>query len=201
MYRGNSSRILPVVLVLIVVAIVVAALVSIGRAILGGGDSSVEQSQIDAGRQALLNTASDHSVQMTVRGPIVANEDFRSYRVTVDPSTRNLTTYAGYLTQPVNSKALDNNAQAYEQFVYALDKANMMNAEAFTGEKDDTRGICASGRVYEFEVLSEGEVVKRLWTSTCKGSPGSFKASVSQVSDLFHDQIPDSKDLLDEIDL
>lgn len=201
MYKGNSSRILPIVLVLIVVAIVVAALVSIGRAILGGGDTGVDQSQVDTGRQALLNTASDYSVQMTVRGPIVANENFRSYRVTVTPNNRNLTTYSGYLTQPVNSKGLDNNTQAYEQFVYALDKANMMNGEPLAGENDDTRGICASGRVYEFEVLNGGNAVKRLWTSTCKGSPGSFRASVSQVGDLFLDQIPDSDDLLDEVDL
>jgi hypothetical protein len=201
MYKGNSSRVLPVILVLIVVAIVVAALVSIGRVIFGGGEGAVDQSQIDTGKQALLNTASDRSVQMTVRGPIVANENFRSYRVTVDPVSRTMTTYAGYLEQPINNKSLDNNAQAYEQFVYALDKANMINGEAFTGEKDDTRGICATGRVYEFEVLQNGESIKRLWTSTCKGSPGSFRASVSQVSDLFLDQIPDNKDLLKEIDL
>ncbi|HEX6416040.1 MAG TPA: hypothetical protein VFZ62_00780 [Candidatus Saccharimonadales bacterium] len=201
MYKGNSSRVLPIILVLIVVAIVVAALVSIGRVIFGGGEGAVDQSQVDTGKQALLNTATDRSVQMTVRGPIVANEDFRSYRITVDPLNRVMTTYAGYLEQPINNKSLDNNAQAYEQFVYALDKANMINGEAFTGEKDDTRGICATGRVYEFAVLQNGETVKRLWTSTCKGSPGSFRASVSQVSNLFLDQVPDNKDLLKEIDL
>lgn len=201
MYKGNSSRVLPVILVLIVVAIVVAALVSIGRVIFGGGEGAVDQSQVDTSKQALLNTASDRSVQMTVRGPIVANENFRSYRITVDPVSRTMTTYAGYLEQPIDSKTLDNNAQAYEQFVYALDKANMVGSEAFTGEKDDTRGICATGRVYEFEVLQAGESVKRLWTSTCKGSPGSFRASVSQVSDLFLDQVPENKALLKEIDL
>jgi len=201
MYKGNSSRVLPIILVLIVVAIVVAALVSIGRVIFGGGEGPVDQSQVDTGKQALLNTASDRSVQMTVRGPIVANENFRSYRITVNSLNRTMTTYAGYLEQPIDNKTLDNNAQAYEQFVYALDKANMVNGEAFTGEKDDTRGICATGRVYEFEVLQNDEVVKRLWTSTCKGSPGSFRASVSQVSDLFLDQVPDNKVLLKEIDL
>lgn len=201
MYKGNSSRVLPIILVLIVVAIVVAALVSIGRVIFGGGEGAVDQSQVDTSKQALLNTASDRSVQMTVRGPIVANENFRSYRITVDPVSRTMTTYAGYLEQPIDSKSFDNNAQAYEQFVYALDKANMVGSEAFTGEKDDTRGICATGRVYEFEVLQAGESVKRLWTSTCKGSPGSFRASVSQVSDLFLDQVPENKALLKEIDL
>lgn len=201
MYRGNSSRVLPIILVLIVVAIVVAALVSIGRVIFGGEQGAVDQSQVDIGKQALLNTATDHSVQMTVRGPIVANENFRSYRITIDPRSRVMTTYAGYLEQPIDNKNLNNNAQAYEQFVYALDKANMINGEVLTGEKDDTRGICATGRVYEFAILQDNETVKRLWTSTCKGSPGSFRASIKQVGDLFLDQIPDNKTLLKEIDL
>lgn len=200
MYKGRSNRIIPIVIILIVIAIVIAALVSVGRMIFGG-DSATDQSQTDAGQQALLNTASDHSVQMTVRGPIVANENFRSYRITVDPNSRNLTTYSGYLQQPIDSKTLGNNAQAYEQFVYALDKAEMMSGEPFGDERDDTRGICATGRVYEFEVMAMGETVERLWTSTCRGSQGSFRASVRQVSELFLDQIPDSNELLNEIDL
>jgi hypothetical protein len=198
MYRGNSSRIVPIILVLVVIAIVIAALVSIGRALFGGNTQSP---QTDTGRAALLTTSTDHSVRMTVRGPIVANESFHSYQVAVDPTSRSLTTYQGYLQQSLNSKSYDNNTNAYEQFVYALDKASMMNGTELTGDKNDTRGICATGLVYEFEVLQNGSTVKRLWTSTCKGSPGSFTASVSQVSSLFLAQIPDSKTLLSTLDL
>lgn len=193
MYRGNSTRIVPVILVLIVVAIVIAALVSVGRAILGG---STQTTQTNAGRDALLDTSIGHSVQMTVRGPIVANEQFHSFQITVDPLNRNMTTYQGYLDQPINSKTYDNNVKAYEQFVYALDKANLMNGDELTGNKNDTRGICATGLVYEFSVMSGDTTVKRLWTSTCKGSPGSLQASVSQVGDLFKAQIPDESNLV-----
>jgi hypothetical protein len=199
MYRGNSSRIFPIILVIVVIAIAVAALVSIGRVIFNGGGT--DQPEVDLGRQSLLNTDTTHSVQMTVRGPIVADENFRSYRVTVDANNRNLTTYSGYLEQPIDSKDLANSTQAYEEFVYALDRANLVKGTAFEGEKDDTRGICATGRVYEFEVISSGSVVKRLWTSTCKGSPGSFKGSVTQVQNLFLEQIPDNRTLLRNIDL
>lgn len=200
MYNGNRSRIFPVILVLIVVAIAIAALVSVGRAIFGGDDPSA-QSQVDVGRDALLTISSDRSVRMTVRGAIVADENFRSYRVTVTPGNRTLTTYKGYLESSIATKRYNNNNKAYEEFVYALDKANYMKGEAFTGDKDDTRGICATGRVYEYEVLEGTNVVKRLWTSTCKGSPGSFKASISQVEGLFLSQIPASKDLLKAVDL
>ncbi len=198
MYRGNSTRIVPVILVLIVIAIVIAAVVSIGRSLLGGNTST---SQSNPGRDSLLTTTPDHSVRFTVRGPLVANENFHSYQIVINSSSRSMTTYQGYLDQPINSRGYDNNVQAYEQFVYALDKANFMNADELTGDQNDTRGICATGLVYEFETLSNGSTVKKLWTSTCKGSPGSFKASVSQVSNLFLTQIPDQKALLSKLDL
>ncbi|MDX2776336.1 hypothetical protein PV379_03125 [Streptomyces caniscabiei] len=200
MYRGNSSRVFPMIVILIVVAIAIAALVSAGRAIFGG-DTGGDTAQTDAGQKALLSTSAGNSVRMTVRGPIVADEDFRSYRIAVDARGRNLSTYSGYISQVIDSKQLDNNTKAYEQFVYALDKANLMQGTAFSGEADDTRGICASGKVYEFEVLQGGMVTKRLWTSTCKGSPGSFKGSIEQVEKLFLNQIPNNKDLLKPIDL
>jgi hypothetical protein len=200
MYRGNSSRLFPIILVLIVIAIAVAALVSIGRVIFGGG-SQPDKAQVDTSQQALLDTSATHSVRMTVRGPIVAEENFRSYRITVDASSRNLTTYSGYIEQPIDSKDLSNNTQAYEQFVFALNRANLVKGVAFNDDKDDTRGICATGKVYEFEVIDSGSIIKRLWTSTCKGSPGSFKGSVTQVQNLFLQQIPDNRTVLKKIDL
>lgn len=202
MYRGNGSRIFPVILVLIIIAIAIAALVSVGRAIFGGGgEQPAQQSQVDTSRDSLLNTALGHSVRMTVRGPLVADEAFRSYQISVSPDNRSLTTYSGYLERSLETKQLGNNTRAYEEFVYALDKATMVKGEAFTGEKDDTRGICATGKVYEYEILNAGATVKRLWTSTCKGSPGSLKASSKQLEALFHEQIPDRKTLLNKIDL
>lgn len=199
MYKGNSSRILPVLLVLIVVAIAIAGLVSLGRMVFGGDQT--DPNQVDVGRESLLNTSVDRSVRMTVRGPIVADEQFRSYQITVTPTSRQMTSYSGYVEAPIQTKQYSNNVQAYEQFVHALDKANMMNGQAFEGEKDDTRGICATGNVYEFEVLRAGSSVKRLWTSTCKGSPGSFKASVDQVERLFFEQIPDAREVLKDLDI
>src|SRR5690606_4524565 len=121
MYKGRSNRIFPIVLVLIVVAIAVAALVSVGRLIFNGAQPA-DPTQVDRSRDALLATSTEHSVRMTVRGPIVANENFRSYQITISPTDRNLTTFSGYLDRTIDGKQLGNNLQAYEQFVYALDK-------------------------------------------------------------------------------
>lgn len=200
MYKSNSSRVLPIVLLLIIIAIAIAALVSVGRAIFGGG-TTTNPAQIDTSQQTLLNTSLTHAVRMTVRGPIVADEDFRSYQITVSPTSRSLVTYSGYLDQVIDSKQLGNNTEAYTQFVYALNRASMIDGTALTGDKDDMRGVCATGQIYMFETLDSGASVKDLWTSTCSGSKGSFKADVPQVQSLFLQQIPDNGTLLSAIGL
>lgn len=200
MQRGKLTRIIPIALVVIIVIIAIAAIVSLGQAVFkGGGNTS--QPNIDVGREALLSTGVDRSVAMTVRGPIVADENFRSYRISVSPNSRTITTYKGYLQTAIDTKTFGNNSRAYDEFVHALDLANAMKGTAFEGDKDDTRGICATGIVYEFETIQAAQTVKRLWTSTCSGSKGSLAASVPQIKGLFVGQIPGNETLLRTVNL
>lgn len=198
MQRNSGTRFFPIVIIIIIAALVIAAVVSIGRAVFNGGGSDTENtSQVDRGRESLLDTSVGHSVQMTVRGPIVAEENFSSYRVTVSNSERTMSVYSGYLESQTNGKTLENNTQAYEQFVYALDKANIMKGQMPDDDTlNDIRGICARGYVYEFAVLSGGNEVKKLWTSTCDGSKGTLDASKDQLSQLFLAQVPDASKLI-----
>lgn len=85
---------------------------------------------------------------------------------------------------------LPNNTAAYTQFVNALDKANLVVGTPFPDEQNSVAGICATGNVYEFSLLSAGQAEETLWTSTCGGSPGSLKANTNQLSQLFLNQIP-----------
>ena len=190
MNRSGPQRFIPIILIIIVVVVAIAALISLGRSIFGGsGEEKVPD--VNVGQQSLLNTAIDRSVRLTVRGPIVANEDFHSYTITASPTARNMTIYNGYLDEQVESKDLPNNTRAYEQFVFALDRANMMKGSVPTGETNDRRGLCATGRVYEYEVLQASNSIKKLWTTTCSGSKGSLDASNQQLLRLFQVQIPE----------
>lgn len=200
MQRSNGARLFPLFIILIVIALVIAAIVSIGRAVFNSGEdtNSENAALVDAGRASLLKTDQSRSVQMTVRGPIVADEAFTSYRIEISPSSRDLDVYKGYLEDRTTGKSLSNNTRAYEQFVFALDKANIMKGENSTDNEasNDLRGICASGYVYEFAVLEARSEVKRLWTSTCGGSKGTLDASKEQLSELFIAQVPGAEDFI-----
>ncbi|PID33344.1 hypothetical protein CR969_01215 [Candidatus Saccharibacteria bacterium] len=202
--RNNFSRFVPILLVAVITIVAIAAVIAIGRAILGG-DQQPNNNQsavsVDEGREALLSTDISRSVRLTVRGPIVANEKHRSYQITVSPDSRVMATYEGYLEKQLDSKELSNNSRAYEELVYALDKRKMMEGRELTEEQNDLRGICASGKVYKMETLLNGDPVKTLWTSDCGGSKGSAVANVNEVLDMFIKQIPDGKKMAASVGL
>ena len=197
MRKRGGPQFFPILVTIIVVVMVIAGLISIGRAIFNNQQSATEaESSSDAGRQALLDSSEDSSIKMIARGPIVSDENHRSYEIYISPEKRSMNIYRGYLESISQGKTYANNVNAYEQFAHALDKANYMKGSAPTDkEKDDVRGICATGYVYEYFVLKDDKTVKRLWSSTCEGSRGSLQASSAQVNNLFREQIPAYKDL------
>lgn len=203
--RNNSfARFVPILLVIVITILAVAAVIAIGRALLGGGDTNrqvPQSSLVDPGKESLLSSEVGRAVRLTVRGPIVADEKFRSYQITVTADERTMVTYEGYLDRQLAIKKHGNNARAYEEFVYALDKRKMMEGRPLPEEKNDLRGICATGKVYKFETLMNGEPVKTLWTSDCGGSKGSAVASVDEILDMFQKQIPDGKKMAGEVGL
>ncbi len=193
MQRNSNARFFPLFIIVIIAILLIVGVVAVGRAIFQG--DSKPTAVVTSDSDGLLNTSATRSVKMTVRGPIVADEAFTSYAITVSSSQRAMDVYNGYLDQQTGGTALGNNHAAYEQFVYALDKANMMKG-ASEETKSDLRGICATGFVYEFATLNNDKETKRLWTSTCGGSKGTLDASKDQLTSLFLVQVPGSKDLL-----
>ena len=199
MYKGRSTKIFPIIIVILVVALVIAAVVSLSQMIFNNNSSTKESE--DVSRTALLDTTGDTHVVMNVRGPLVANENLRSYQIDISPSSRTMTTYRGYNGEQIANRQLNNNTTAYEELVYALNRVGFMNGTPLDGDKDDTRGVCATGRLYEFAVMRGTRTVKRLWTTTCNGSRGSLKANREQVQRLFERQIPDSSALTRDLTL
>lgn len=197
MDNSGVQRIVPIVLVLIVIIIAVAALVSVARNLFGGETEPV----VNTGKEALTNTSLDRSVRLTVRGRIVGDNVFHSYTITATPTTRNLTTYQGYLQNQLETSELANNSKAYEQFVYALDRADLMEGRELEGDADDMRGVCATGYLYRYEVIQGTNVVKSLWTTSCSREKGSLKANNQALVRLFRAQIPGVSTITNKVEL
>lgn len=198
MYKGGS-KLLPLALVVIVTIVAIIAMVSIGRALLGRSSSNTEVDNSAA--QSLLVAEADRSVRMTVRGPIIADEEFNSYQIEVGPAGRRITTYKGYGEQVIDTEQVGNNMRGYEEFVYALDRVGFTKERQLEGTLDDVRGICASGRLYTFEILQAGSVLKQLWVASCRGTEGSFAGNAPAARDLFLKQISDSSTRLRSLNL
>ena len=206
MSRYKTQRIAPILLAIVIIIVAVAGLVALGRLLFSGvtrSNTSVTQSEsiISTTRDDLLKTTDGRAISMTVRGPIVADEDFRSYRITISPSSRNFEAFTGYLESSTSNQSLSNNTAAYNQFVNALDKARLVNSAPTDSETADLLGICATGKVYEFNILNNGSSTALYWTSTCSGSRGNLSANIGQVSSLFFSQIPDGSDIESNLSL
>lgn len=198
MYKGGS-RAIPVIILLVVVVAAIIGLVLLGRLLLGGNAPKIAEN--DPAAKALLTTDADYSVRMTVRGPIVADEDFRSYTVTISPTGRQMVSHKGFDNNVIDNTQLTNNLEAYTQFVGALDRANFVKSATLSNAENDTQGVCATGRLYTFEILQAQSAVKQLWTTSCNGVAGSFRGDATTVRSLFLRQIPNSNNLLRTINL
>jgi hypothetical protein len=199
MNNYRNSRIIPIALSLIVIAIAIAALVSLARFVFFSDSANSNSSKVDISKETLLSTSANHAVKMTVRGEIVADDNFRSYQIEITPNQRTLVTYNGYEDQATNVVTLENNIPAYEQFVYALYRANLIKGAELTGDSNDTRGVCATGYLYEFTILKDNKSVKHLWASSCSNARGSLSANTSQLVNLFTAQIPGYQPIIENL--
>lgn len=201
MYRGSKPRIVPLLIAVVVIGLLIAGLVSLGRLIFLPNSSSNQQSKSASQpvlQDEVLKTTADRSVRYTVRGSLVADENFRSYQITISPTERTIVEYKGYLSEVTNTRTFGNNFAAYDEFVHALSNADIGKTRSISD--DDMRGVCATnGRLYQFETLAEGKTTRSIWTSTCSGSPGTMTAKISQVHALFVNQIPDFKPMFDKV--
>lgn len=202
MYRGSSTRVISAIVIIAVIGLAVFALVSVGRAIFGGDDNNQAPAEDNRGQETLLQTSVDNSVSLKVRGRLVADEYFRSYQIVVSPEQRRLSVYAGYLESVEKQNNYSNNTRAYEEFVYALNRADFMAGDEIEGSRNDRRGVCADGNLYEFAVIKAGRPVKTLWTTDCDGAPGSFSGNRRDVVNLFQNQLPkDGREVISRVDL
>lgn len=194
----RTTKVLPIVFTILIIAGAIAALVSVAR-IAFFPNGSLDMPELVSSQQSLINTNAERSVKMTVRGPIVAVEDFRSYTIEITPNYRRLYIYRGYGDQLVGSKLLDNNLSSYGEFVYSLYRADFMKGAEMVEQDVELRGICATGSLFEFEILKNNETENKLWATSCSNSKGNLNTKTQPITKLFIAQIPEAQKMINQL--
>jgi hypothetical protein len=188
----RTRRFISIAVIIVIMAVAIFGLIFVANLLFFSNGSSPFV-KINTHESDLLSTTANREVRANVRGPIVADENFRSYQIDITPSTRTFTVYNGYEDQVSSNESLYNNTPSYTQFVYALDHARLMNANELTGSANNTAGVCATGFLYEFTILNDGKQIKQLWTTSCGNAGGSLGVNFNPVLQLFIVQIPDAQ--------
>ena len=99
--KEKIIRIAPILLIIAIAILSIITVVTIVNAFMNGGNGSdqAQQANNEASKEdnspsskELLSADQNRSVKMVVRGPIVAQENFSSYKVEDSPKFRKLTT-------------------------------------------------------------------------------------------------------------
>lgn len=148
----------------------------------------------------LINYATTDTVmQLTVDGPITANQTHQGIRIDVSQYYSTMSVYQGYENDVTSSQTFNNNPNSYAVFLRALDlmgfnKGNTNPALA------DSRGYCPDGERYIYEIQTNGVDSQKFWSSTCSGE-GNFSGDSVDIVNLFSAQIPDYATVANGTDL
>lgn len=148
----------------------------------GGSDTALVEET-----SAVLRSAAE--ARFEVDGPVVANEEHRSYVITVNNAEAKITLYARYGAQVLEQETYPNTQASFDAFMSALANQNVL-AEKGNSDGEITfaeEGVCASGRRYILEIDSS----IRRWTTSCSSKDGNADFNMSRVRVLFQRQIPD----------
>jgi len=128
-------------------------------------------------------------VQLKVSGPIVGDQQFQSYQVTVGRDNVTIDTMSGYQNTLIAEKTYPNNQESYVNFLRALDFAGFTKGDTKSTNTDE-RGTCATGDRDVLQILNGTSETQRFWTTTCRGQGGTFKGSTDAIRRLFNLQVP-----------
>ena len=124
-----ASRIrwfLLVITVIILLVLVGWFMFSIARSLFSGTTSNDE---VVVSQEERYNVLGTNTAKLIVDGPIVANEDHRSYEIAVSERVVTMKVFSHYGDELMNEVAYKNSSKAYDSFLEALDKLGNRQAK------------------------------------------------------------------------
>lgn len=171
-----------------VIVVVVIGAVLVRNTFRGGNAPKVETPELT--EEVTGNT----TLRMRLDGPVVANENRESIQIDVSPRQRTIAYFKTYTDIAERRGTYPNNDKAFEEFVKALAIAGF--ATENTKFTEPHNGECASGRVYHFDLIEDGQTKRSLWTNSCDQRVGNFAGNAPAVIRLFRVQIPNFEEIV-----
>lgn len=134
-------------------------------------------------------STTDAEVSLTIEGPIVADQNYRSIIITVSNNEAVYEQTQGYQGSVQNQQSYPNNVDAYNNFLYAIARAGFTLGDNSADLKNDL-GYCPTGNRFIFQLTQDNQTLQRYWTTSCSGTPASFKGDANLIINLFQAQIP-----------
>jgi hypothetical protein len=157
--------------------------------VMGGGKGS-NTSKVPSTMKALQTYANtDATVRVTIAGPVVASQDYKETRISVNRTTATMESINGYDGVVSNSKSYPNTREGYVSFLRSIDRAGFTKGDTSKTLADE-RGYCALGNRYVFELVENGKTLQRFWSTSCTGVK-TYQGNASTTLQLFERQIPD----------
>jgi hypothetical protein len=182
---------LVIAVTIIALILIVWGLFTIASNIFRGNESDqTDTVQVDDDRDTVQSTA---VAAYKVTGPIVANEDQRSYTIVVSANNVTMKTFGSFGKSLIAEKSYTNTPIAYESFLSALANADVtaLRRNASTEFTFEDQGVCARGR--KFFVELDTNIFR--WSTSCGNREGNAGFNMSPVSTLFQRQVPDFAEL------
>jgi hypothetical protein len=175
---------------LITIGLIILAFILILR---GGNDGNTKKSPA-----VTQYTNTSTVMQLTIEGPVNANQIHNEVRITVGKSQTNYAQLIGYENTVVNSKSYDNNATAYADFLNALARVGYTKGNTSSSASNEL-GACPAGTRYIYEILNGAQSVERFWYSSC--NQGTYGGNAVLTNSLFKAQVPDYDNLTSSLAL
>lgn len=189
-FASRIRWILVVAVAVIALILVTWGLFTIASNIFRGGEDS---GLIDDGISNTQVVESSAVASYEVRGPVVANQDQRSYLITVSQNVVSMKSFSNYGQNLINEQNYQNTQEAFDTFLSAL--ANLEVTDTSRNATDELGfeelGVCPAGR--KFIVTLDTSLVR--WSTSCSRNEGNAGFNMGAVGNLFRRQIPDFSDL------
>ncbi len=133
--------------------------------------------------------ATNAQAQLTIDGPINADQDHRQIKITVNRDDVTFQLIQGYQGNAINTQTFANNQNAYTNFLFALLHAGFTKGNS-DPKLSDERGYCPTGDRYIFQFTQNGNNLERYWATNCGGTK-TYGGNTSLTINLFEVQVPD----------